>query len=154
MQITAVVITAAVIIIVAAMAAIITAADRRSVILRDVAIVIVTATDVETVIAAVTDGAAITVNVTTIAALKGVRLFPLEIRPVAVKTTKVSHNFLKELKFNISKLECHVIILCMAFFHDTQNVRIRIIMERNVIDERLIGTNSKIRSGRIFLLFN
>ena len=40
---------------------------------------------------------------------------PLEIKRADVKIINVNHNFCKDLKFYISKSECHVII-CMAFF--------------------------------------
>ena len=42
-------------------------------------------------------------------------LFHLVTRPAVAKIINASHKFSKELKFNISKSECHVII-CMAFF--------------------------------------
>ncbi len=65
------------------------------------------------VTAIVTDGVRTTVIMT--AALTDAISFPSEIRPAAVKTINDRHNFSKDLKFNISKSECHVII-CMAFF--------------------------------------
>ena len=42
-------------------------------------------------------------------------LFHSVTRPAVAKIINASHKFSKELKFNISKSECHVII-CMAFF--------------------------------------
>ena len=50
------------------------------------------------------------VNVIMTADVKEGLIFPSAIRPVVVKTDRISHDFSKELKFNISKTECHVII--------------------------------------------
>ena len=81
--------------------------------------VIMTASVTKDVVMIVTAKDYVTMIVTTTAimteALTDEALFLSVIRPVVAKTINVSHNFSKDLKFNISKSECHVII-CMALF--------------------------------------
>jgi len=77
----------------------------------DVVITIMTDRVIIVAIANVTDATNLIVKIY----MNGETLFRLKIRPAVAKIIPGSHNILKELKFNISKSECHVII-SMAFF--------------------------------------
>ena len=87
-------------------------------------------------------------------------LFHSVTRPAVAKIINASHKFSKELKFNISKSECHVII-CMAFFFVWYDKKIITYLQNQNIfrkgmktDEKFNRTNSEIWGSRILMLSN
>lgn len=90
--------------------------EANAIIAED-AIMIVNATEDAVVIVTAKEDMKMTVITIAIMTetLTDAALFHSVTRPVVAKIINASHKFSKELKFNISKSECHVII-CMAFF--------------------------------------